>query len=299
MGTTVNQHRFPKGATANVDWKEHVPHPLDNGPHHARVGMSLTRLGSGESARIVLFGGFEGEEFADSTLQCYWPSEMRWCTMAERGAVRGRLPAPRAGHSASAIGRHQMLMLGGRCAGGLSKEAWMLQMSRARQGAEHKPVFTWSRPAAVSGASPCARAHHAVAIFEGESLHFGGEAIMNVSDREEMLSAIEQAARKVRKMTAMSISVGISEAAMDTPTLPALAGRERVSVARSEGGSPRPHILRVSPNFRCRPWACPGRTRRDFEPCAATGLPASHAAASAGAASCQKGPPAHLDACAS
>ena len=58
--TTVNQHRHPKGAGISVEWRE-LSAASSSAPAApaARVGMTLTRLGSGTQARIILFGGFE------------------------------------------------------------------------------------------------------------------------------------------------------------------------------------------------------------------------------------------------
>lgn len=113
LNTGVNQHRQPKTAGVEAEWS-HVT-ASNSGPSCARVGASLSRVGAGQMARLILFGGFEeGGQFASNQVELFDPSAMRWCTPAERGAVRGRPPAPRAGHSASAMGRHHLIVFGGR-----------------------------------------------------------------------------------------------------------------------------------------------------------------------------------------
>ena len=256
LKTSVNQHRMPKGVASRVQWRALSQEPAAttaaiHGPPISRVGMSLTRLGSGSQARIVLFGGFEGagEEVVPSSnaIHAFWPAKMRWCSLEERGMLRGRPPAPRAGHTASAIDRHQMVVFGGRGAHGLQGDTCLLRMSRAT---EQRTVWEWIRPRLATPSQPCARAYHAVAdIGDGALLLFGGETIMSVTDRDKLIYSIEQVAKKVRKATAMSVSVGISVAALESSTLPALPSRERtdfrgaapLNMSPRQVGTPRPH----------------------------------------------------------
>ena len=66
---TSNQFRQPKQVEATVRWREisegHLPPPVSPA---ARVGMSLTRLGWGAAARLVLYGGFDEAGFAPEPL---------------------------------------------------------------------------------------------------------------------------------------------------------------------------------------------------------------------------------------
>lgn len=226
----ANQHRFPKEVSGRVDWQPTIPSRLGAGPSGARVGSTLTRLGSAESTRIILFGGFEGTDFASPTLHAFYPHQARWCTPSELGSTRGRPPLPRAAHSASAIGRHSMIVFGGRSSAGLLSEALMLHVHRVYQrSGESQTVLVWSRPPTAGGQAPCARAHHAVAAFEQEVFLFGGESIMPASEREQMIATLE-AAQKTRMTSSSlfaSISAAISADLKSSALMPPLASRDR------------------------------------------------------------------------
>ena len=58
---TSNQFRQPKQVEATVRWRA----INDDGGPAARVGMSLTRLGWGAAARLVLYGGFDDAGFSE------------------------------------------------------------------------------------------------------------------------------------------------------------------------------------------------------------------------------------------
>ena len=93
LNTHNNQHRQPKMVTATLDWRAvDAPGAADaalEGPA-PRVGMSLTRLGWGQDARLVLFGGFGPDGFVPSELELFNPTSMRW--VEPEKAVRGRRP---------------------------------------------------------------------------------------------------------------------------------------------------------------------------------------------------------------
>lgn len=91
----------------------------ENASQHAaarRAGMSASRLGWGEHARIILFGGRTASGGLGS-LAVFDPQSLRWVT--EKTPVLpfdGPCPdaaEPRLGHTSSAIGRHQLLIFGG------------------------------------------------------------------------------------------------------------------------------------------------------------------------------------------
>ena len=71
----INQYRQPKGVDATLRWRT----PPDVGGELApspRVDMSLTRLGWGDHARLVLFGGYEEFGFASSEVYLFDPLRM-------------------------------------------------------------------------------------------------------------------------------------------------------------------------------------------------------------------------------
>ena len=70
----------------------------------ARVGMSLTRLGWGAAARLVLYGGFDEAGFAPE-VHLFDVGRRRWCGAEDRPAVRGRAPSPRAAPCRSSLRR--------------------------------------------------------------------------------------------------------------------------------------------------------------------------------------------------
>lgn len=138
-GDFVNQYRnngMVKGGGAEVSWDSLSSAP--GGPQ-SRVGMTLSRLGAGHHARLVLFGGLTAGTseapqggFAPNDVELFDPVQMRWCTAAGRGSVRGRAPAPRAGHAASPLGRHLVVYFGGRTELGLSAELSLLAQYRIK-----------------------------------------------------------------------------------------------------------------------------------------------------------------------
>ena len=140
----VNQHRQPKGVEATIEWRELVDLSGAAAPS-ARVGMSLTRLGWGEHARLVLYGGYEEGGFASSALYFFDPLAMCWLDEAAAGTTLGKPPPPRAGHTANGFGRHTMLIFGGRGEAGLLDELWALQMYRSKPSAGQPPrtAYCW------------------------------------------------------------------------------------------------------------------------------------------------------------
>ena len=181
---TSNQFRQPKQVEATVRWREisegHLPPPV---PPAARVGMSLPRLGWGAAARLVLYGGFDEAGFAPE-VHLFDVGRRRWCGAEDRPAVRGRAPAPRAGHTGSALGRHAMVVYGGRGEDGLLQELHALQMhsTKPADGGPPRVTLCWSRPrVAGGGQQPSARAHHACAEMDGSLLLFGGEVSTRAS----------------------------------------------------------------------------------------------------------------------
>ena len=92
-------------------------------------------------------------------------------------SVRGEPPQGRAGHSASALGRHVLLFFGGRTVGGMSDELFALVQHRAELTVSvRSAALSWSKPSTERNSpAPCARAYHAVAEMERSLLLFGGE----------------------------------------------------------------------------------------------------------------------------
>ena len=101
----------------------------------------------------------------------------RWCGAEDRPAVRAAArPSPRAGHTGSALGRHAMVVYGGRGDDGLLQELHALQMhsTKPADGGPPRVTLCWSRPrVAGGGQQPSARAH-ACAEMDGSLLLFGG-----------------------------------------------------------------------------------------------------------------------------
>ena len=185
-GDFVNQYRnagVVKGGGAKVEWEQVAQ--AANGPA-ARVGMTLSRLGAGHLARLVLYGGLSSPTaekpqggFAPSQVELFDPTAMKWCAEAEKGEVRGRAPAPRAGHAAAPLGRHLLIVFGGRTELGLSAELAALAQHRCKPTELDGPAscLLWSRPRLGSTSSPSARAHHAMVAIGSSLVMFGGEVI--------------------------------------------------------------------------------------------------------------------------
>jgi hypothetical protein len=124
-----------KGGGASMEWSQ-IKAP---GPE-PRIGATLSRIGAGHKARLVLFGGLDkgsvenpqAGAFASSELELFDPHQMRWCTGAERGRVMGKVPMPRVGHAAAPLGRHLLVVFGGRTESGLSSELALLAQYHAK-----------------------------------------------------------------------------------------------------------------------------------------------------------------------
>ena len=138
----INQHRHPKGVEATLEWQTVVDLSGVASPS-PRVGMSLTRLGWGDHARLVLYGGYEEHGFASSNLHYFDPLKLSWVAEAEAGNTLGTSPPPRAGHTANGFGRHTMLVFGGRGEAGVLGELWALQMYRSKPAAGQPPRTSW------------------------------------------------------------------------------------------------------------------------------------------------------------
>ena len=96
----------------------------------------------------MLYGGFDEAGFAPE-VHLFDVGRRRWCGAEDRPAVRGRAPAPRAGHTGSALGRHAMVVYGGRGEDGLLQELHALQMhsTKPADGGPPRVTLCWSRTA--------------------------------------------------------------------------------------------------------------------------------------------------------
>ena len=192
-----------------------------------RVSSSFCRIGAGSTARLVLFGGLEESgELASNQVECFDPLKMRWCTPSERGAVRGRPPAPRAGHTATSLGRHLVLLFGGRTEEGLSSELHALSQYKSKSEADG-PASTlfWTKERTTGTQQPCARAHHASTSLDSTLYMFGGEVLMRSDDRDELLGLLTIKAQAPGKASA---SAKLSDP--PSATLPMLSLMERTDV---------------------------------------------------------------------
>ena len=277
----VNQHRHPKGVEATLEWKEVVDLSGAAAPS-ARVGMSLTRLGWGEHARLVLYGGYEEHGFASSDLHFFDPLAMCWL----EESTLGKSPPPRAGHTANGFGRHTMLVFGGRGEPGLLDELWALQMYRSKPAAGQPPrtAFCWLQQHVAdeygNAAGPSARAYHAVAeVEEGGNqglMLFGGEVIMRSGEKDMLVKLLEQRQGLSHSKAAALIAQGAAASSLQSATMPVLGARDRTDMigatrfeppAREPAPSPqRPRTTSAKPGRRglpppLSPKATPGPSR--------------------------------------
>ena len=161
-GSGTNQFRsgikpgVAKGGAAAVRWEAVEEAAPPGGAEPAsRVGMTMTPLGAGHLSRLVLFGGAVAPTadnphggLASPHVSLFDPRRMRWCTDEERGGVKGRAPAPRVGHTASPVGRHLMLLFGGRTDSGLASDLHALSQYRCKAKSDSSPAsfLLWSAP---------------------------------------------------------------------------------------------------------------------------------------------------------
>ena len=95
-----------------VAWRSHEETEL---APSGRAEATLTRMGAGESAVLVLFGGVDASGLVPPAVHLFDPLESRWCSPESRGiSLLGRPPSARAGHSATRLGRHLVIYYGGR-----------------------------------------------------------------------------------------------------------------------------------------------------------------------------------------
>ena len=264
----VNQHRQPKGVEATLEWHEVVDLSGAAAPS-ARVGMSLTRLGWGEHARLVLFGGYEEHGYASSDLHYFDPLAMCWLDEAEAGSTLGKSPPPRAGHTANGFGRHTMLVFGGRGEAGLLDELWALQMYRSKPSAGQPPrtAFCWLQQHVAdeygNAAGPSARAYHAVAeVEEGGNqglMLFGGEVIMRSGEKDMLVKLLEQRQGLSHSKAAALIAQGAAASSLQSATMPVLGARDRTDMIGATRFEPPAREAAPSPQRPRTSSAKPGR----------------------------------------
>ena len=241
----VKQFGQDKGVTATLQWQAATPSGAMMGQFATpspRVDMTLTRLGWGDHARLVLFGGFEDTGFSSTEIQLFDPLSMRWCGQDEFGTI-GTPPTPRAGHTASAFGRHLMLVFGGRGETGTLDELWALQMHRSKSSAGEpaRCWLAWSKQQPLGGgggsgggaggfAGPTPRAHHAVAELEETLMLFGGEVILRVAERDMLVKMLEEKQGLSHAKAAELIAQGATAASLQSATLPVLGARDRTDM---------------------------------------------------------------------
>lgn len=192
-----------------------------------RMGATLTRIGAGDTALLLLFGGKDERGLCDAALALFDPLHMRWCSSEEVGAVlHGAPPSPRVGHSASTVGRHLIIYFGGKARESSANrdagadepeddEQTPVKRSTKSKRSQRPPpplrpngelhalvqhkapmsvnpraqALTWSVPALEEGETPSARSHHAVAEMGPSLLLFGGEVRVRIAERDDMLSS--------------------------------------------------------------------------------------------------------------
>ena len=187
----------------------------------ARAEATMTRIGTGETAALVLFGGRDAAGLVPADVHLFDPSELRWCTPAELDtAIIGEMPAPRAGHSASCIGRHLILYFGGQIAGGAYSDEVHALVQHRRGGTA--TAMSWVAIDAGGDAAPCGRAYHAVAEMGSSLLIFGGEARISPAELEEMCVS-----RTAAELSSEELADGHSG------LLPPLKARSEVSLSHS------------------------------------------------------------------
>ena len=90
---------------------EWVPAPSERKRQaEPRVGMTVSCMGCGEHAKMVVFGGSKQSGLLGG-LAVLDVKERRWCTNELQ--LRGVPAQPREGHTAGVIGRHALLIFGG------------------------------------------------------------------------------------------------------------------------------------------------------------------------------------------
>ena len=101
----------------------------------ARTDATLSRIGAGEGAVLVLFGGRDAASLAPPVLHLFDPREGTWSSPAQLNMeLSGEPPSARAGHTAGNFGRHLVLVYGGKTASGLSDEVSALVHHRPEIG---------------------------------------------------------------------------------------------------------------------------------------------------------------------
>jgi hypothetical protein len=151
----------------------------------ARTDATLSRIGAGEGAVLVLFGGRDAASLAPPVLHLFDPREGTWSSPAQLNMeLSGEPPSARAGHTAGNFGRHLVLVYGGKTASGLSDEVSALVHHRPEIGTFSK--LSWCAIETDGDATPGARAYHAVAEMAESLMLFGGEVRMRMEEVDEL-----------------------------------------------------------------------------------------------------------------
>ena len=151
----------------------------------ARTEATLSRIGAGEGAVLVLFGGRDAASLAPPVLHLFDPREGTWSSPSQMNMeLSGEPPSARAGHTAGNFGRHLVLIYGGKTASGLSDEVSALVHHRPEIGTLSK--LSWCAIETDGDATPGARAYHAVAEMADSLMLFGGEVRMRMEEVDEL-----------------------------------------------------------------------------------------------------------------
>ena len=155
-------------------------------PPEGRWGATLSLIGCGLTAFYVLIGG-RTDSGLPSFMEVFDPLHLRWVHAEDVGiSMLGEPPSARVGHTSVVVGRHVLLVFGGRSRGGLSDELLALVQHKAPTSVDARCCsLSWTRPPAVADAgSPSARAHQAVAEIGMAMFLLGGEDMVEVPERK-------------------------------------------------------------------------------------------------------------------
>ena len=200
-------------SSAKLSGPESTPRP--------RAGATLSRVGTGHNALLILFGGYEGHEgaLAEEAVKIFDPINCKWCLPEEVGIkLRGQTPPTRAGHSASAMGRHVLVYFGGQAEQGMTNEVFALVQHRSEMSVNPRScALTWTAPTVEPGRVPMPRVHHAATEMGADGLLvFGGEVRLRAHERDQM----------------------IHDRRADQPALPPLNARAEVGLLSASASSP-------------------------------------------------------------
>ncbi|BFI15065.1 hypothetical protein MPTK1_5g09080 [Marchantia polymorpha subsp. ruderalis] len=124
---------------------------------HTAVSLPK-KIGSEICSRLVVFGGFDGEEYFNDVI-LFETDEMVWKTAASSAAEGCVVPSPRQTHTACPVGDQKMIIFGGFDGTKDFSDVSVLNISEDES-------CQWSQPASVHGAKPGPVCQHTSCLYE-------------------------------------------------------------------------------------------------------------------------------------